>query len=330
MAGRGLAGIAEATGVSKMTVSRVLRGAAGFSDATRQRVLQEAERQGYVPNRLAAAFGSQTSELVGLCVPTLGAPLLARAVEALAATLDRFGYQTVVGTHEGAADVEERWLRSLAAWRPAAVVVAGSVRSEAALALLAQMSCPVLEFWSGPAEPVDFAVSLDHAGDGARTARCFLEARRRRIGFVGTVGPAAGPQAQRLEGFRAALGDAAVAPVLQLLPDRSGFYPGLYGTEMLLARRPDLDAIFYADDEMAIGGIAYLERSGRRIPGDVAVAGWGGAEARAILRQRLTTHAVPSARIGRLGGEALLARLSGREVEARRIVNAEFVRGDTV
>jgi LacI family transcriptional regulator, gluconate utilization system Gnt-I transcriptional repressor len=64
--------IARATGVSKMTVSRVLRGGSGFSDETRERVLQAAQALGYVPNRLAAAFcAPQASTLVGICVPRL-------------------------------------------------------------------------------------------------------------------------------------------------------------------------------------------------------------------------------------------------------------------
>ncbi len=60
--------IARATGVSKMTVSRVLRGGSGFSDDTRDKVMRAADALGYVPNRLALAFGSeQASTLVGIC-----------------------------------------------------------------------------------------------------------------------------------------------------------------------------------------------------------------------------------------------------------------------
>ncbi|TAG12327.1 MAG: LacI family transcriptional regulator, partial [Rhodobacterales bacterium] len=64
--------IARAAGVSKMTVSRVLRGGSGFSENTRTKVQAIAATMGYVPNRLAAAFGSdQAGTLVGMCVPRL-------------------------------------------------------------------------------------------------------------------------------------------------------------------------------------------------------------------------------------------------------------------
>ena len=64
--------VAEAAGVSKMTASRVLRNSGRFSEETRVRVLREAARLNYVPNRLAAAFGSETaSTLIGVLVPRL-------------------------------------------------------------------------------------------------------------------------------------------------------------------------------------------------------------------------------------------------------------------
>ena len=67
-----LADIARAAGVSRMTVSRVLRGGSGFSIETRDKVIKIADTMGYVPNRLAAAFGAdQASTLVGMCVPRL-------------------------------------------------------------------------------------------------------------------------------------------------------------------------------------------------------------------------------------------------------------------
>ena len=61
--------IAQAAGVSKMTVSRVLRNAEGFSEATRDKVMREVERQGYLPNRLATTFAAaHASTLMGVCV----------------------------------------------------------------------------------------------------------------------------------------------------------------------------------------------------------------------------------------------------------------------
>ena len=106
--------IARATGVSKMTVSRVLRGGSGFSDDTRAKVMREADRQGYVPNRLAAAFGSdQASTLVGMCVPRLTSGLFGHVLDGVDRALSRLGYQTMIGSHNHMISEEEAWLRQV-------------------------------------------------------------------------------------------------------------------------------------------------------------------------------------------------------------------------
>ena len=77
--------------MSKMTASRVLRDASGFSPETRDRVMREVDRLGYVPNRLAAAFGSdQTSTLIGVCVPRLTSGLFGSVLESIDHTLSKF------------------------------------------------------------------------------------------------------------------------------------------------------------------------------------------------------------------------------------------------
>ena len=97
----GLEAVARAAGVSKMTVSRVLRDASGFSESTRTRVMAEVARLGYLPNRLAAAFGpGKSSTLIGVCVPRFTSQLFGVTLAAINATLTRFGYQTMIGSHD--------------------------------------------------------------------------------------------------------------------------------------------------------------------------------------------------------------------------------------
>ena len=123
--------IARAAGVSKMTVSRVLRGGTGFSDDTRDRVVKVAERLGYVPNKLAAAFGSyQASTLVGMCVPRLTSGLFAHVLDGVDRALSRLGYQLMIGANNHSTAEEEAWVRQIASWRPAGLILAGRGRRD--------------------------------------------------------------------------------------------------------------------------------------------------------------------------------------------------------
>ncbi len=328
----GLGDVARAAGVSKMTVSRVLRGGTGFSDATRARVLREVDRQGYVPNRLAAAFASdRASTLVGICVPRLTSRLFAEVLEAAGRTLARLGYQTMIGSHDQLPAEEEAWLRELAAWKPAGIILSGRTHTPATAAILRGLAGPVVEVWDLNTQPLDLSVGFSHEDCGAEMGRFVAAAGRRRVGSVGALGASATMGHARRRGFARALGEAGVPLVdAEVLHDRPGFYAGWWGAEVLLARRPDLDALYFHDDEMAIGGMAFCVASGRRVPDDIGIAGWGGLEAASILPRRLTTTAVPAIAIGRTAAEALVARLRGEPVADVTVLPARLVPGATV
>lgn len=324
--------IARNLGVSKMTVSRVLRGASGFSDTTRDRVMQEVARTGYLPNRLAAAFGkSGTSTLIGVCVPRLTSPLFGSLLEAVNQTLARLGYQTMIGSHNQLPDEEEAWLRTLASWKPAAVMLAARTHSKGTLRLLRDMGVPVAEIWDLTTKPIDLAIGFSHFDNGLEMARCMMAAGHKKIGYVGALGNRNTSGHLRYQGFLRGMGEGGAALVVEeILQDQPGFYAGYYGTETMLARNKEPDAIYYHDDEMAIGGYAYLTKAGVRVPDDIGIAGWGGMEAASILPRRLTTTAIPTTRLGKVAAEALISRLRGDPVDDVTIIPTRLVPGSTI
>lgn len=328
----GLEEIAHAAGVSKMTVSRVLRGSGGFSEETRDKVMQQVDRLGYLPNRLAAAFGSAgASTLVGVCVPRFTSSLFGAVLEATNATFARLGYQTMIGSHDQLPEEEEAWLRGLASWRPAGVVLAGRHHSPGTLALLRSMTVPVVEIWDLTTTPIDISVGFSHYDTGFEMGQFAAAKGRRRIGYVGALASLKSMGRSRLQGFEAALAAAGLHLIdTEILQDRPGFYAGYYGTETLLSRRPNLDAIYYHDDEMAIGGMAYCTTKGLRVPEDIGIMGWGGMEAASILPKRLTTTTVPTAGLGKAAAEALIGRLRGDAVRDVTLIPTKLVPGGTI
>jgi LacI family transcriptional regulator, gluconate utilization system Gnt-I transcriptional repressor len=158
-----------------------------------------------------------------------------------------------------------------------------------------------------------------------------LSRGRRRIGYVGALANRTTTGRNRLDGFVAALRDGSSGLAdMEILEDHPGFYAGYYGTETILSRRTDLDAIYFHDDEMAIGGLAYLAASGVRVPDDIGVAGWGGMEAASVLPRRLTTTVVPTTRIGKTAAELLVGRLRGDPVEDVTVIPTRLAPGETV
>lgn len=327
-----LAEVADAAGVSKMTASRVLRNSGRFSQETRARVMQEAARLNYVPNRLAAAFGSDTaSTLVGVLVPRLSGGLFGQVVEAIDATLTRFGFQTLIGTYENRPEQEETWLKSVLAWRPAGLILTGRAHSEATSAMLKAATLPLVEIWDLNTRPIDLSVGINHFDCGHEMGRLFLTRGRRQIGYAGADAAAPGLGRARFDGFQQALRDAGSYPAkTEILDDRPSFYQGYYGAQNLLSRHPDLDAIYFQNDEMAVGGMAYCQAAGLGIPDDIGIAGWGGMDVATILQRRLTTTNISTRALGKAAAEALIARVRGDPVRDVIEIKSQLIPGDTL
>jgi LacI family gluconate utilization system Gnt-I transcriptional repressor len=323
--------IARAAGVSKMTVSRVLRGGTGFSDQTRSRVLQQAERLGYVPNRLATAFGGDSaSSLVGMCVPRLTSGLFGHVLDGVDRALGRLGFQLMIGANNHSVSEEEDWVRQVISWRPAGLILSGRTHSTGTIDLLRRAALPVVEIWDLTTSPIDMSVGFSHFDCGAEMGQHLIRRNRRRAGYVGALARSDVMGAARMDGFRDALSRAGHPMAeAEILHDAPGFYAGYYGLETLLARRPDLDAVYFHNDEMAIGGLAFCQARGLRVPDDIGIVGWGGMEAASILPRRLTTTAVPTTAIGKVAAEALVARLRGEAGQDVTVVPTRLVPGET-
>lgn len=330
--GINLAEVAKAAGVSKMTASRVLRGSTGFSADTRDKVMFQVEKLGYVPNRIAATFGSeQSSTLVGVCVPRLASSLFGSVLENIDHTLSRLGYQTMIGAHEQSAEVEEAWVRAILSWRPAGVIISGRTHTASTLELLKAQAIPVVEIWNLDTSPIDISVGFNHYDCGREMGRYILSKGHTRIAYVGAEANAPGMGAVRLEGFEEAL--RATNMTLQskeILIDQPGFYAGYYGAEVVINGTDDLDAIYFQDDSMAIGGMFYCQSIGMSIPEDIAIAGWGGMEVASVLPQRLTTTHVGTKGLGKAAAEALVARIRGEAGEDVVVAPTSLVPGNTV
>jgi LacI family gluconate utilization system Gnt-I transcriptional repressor len=323
--------IAKAAGVSKMTVSRVLRDASGFSDDTRERVLAAARRLNYVPNRLAAAFGSDLAgTLVGMCVPRLTSGLFGHVLDGVDRALSRLGFQLMIGANNYSAEEEEAWIRQVVSWRPAGLVLSGRLHTPGTVELLRNAALPVVEIWDLTTTPIDVSVGFSHFDCGAEMAQHLVQRGRRKVGYVGALARADLMGQTRLEGLTAALARAGrPLAASEILHDAPGFYAGYYGLETLLSRRRDLDAVYFHNDEMAIGGLAYCQSGGIRVPDDLGIAGWGGMEAASILPRRLTTTIVPTTAIGKAAAEVLVARVRGEAVQDVTVVPTRLAPGET-
>jgi LacI family gluconate utilization system Gnt-I transcriptional repressor len=163
--------VAEAAGVSEMTVSRVLRQRGDVSEKTRERVFAAARTLGYVPNKIAGALASNRVNLVGVVIPSLGNMVFPDVLGGIGAVLDDTPLQPVVGTSKYDPDHEEHVIYEMLSWRPSGLIVAGLEHTEAARAMMANAGIPVVEVMDVDGDPVAAAVGISHEAAGRDMAR---------------------------------------------------------------------------------------------------------------------------------------------------------------
>jgi LacI family gluconate utilization system Gnt-I transcriptional repressor len=208
--------------------------------------------------------------------------------------------------------------------RVAAVALTGTQHADRTRRLLAHAGIPVVEIPVISGRLIDMAVG--YSTDGASYAMVEHLARcgYRRIAFVSP--PVAGNHLieERLKGYRRAVGE------FDLDPDPGLAVEAQYGPAgsaralvELLARRPDLEAVFCASDFQAIGCMLEAKRRGIRIPEDLGVAGYDDVELAREFVPALTTVRFDRYAMGRTAARLLLARIRG-ESPAQTIVDVGF------
>lgn len=329
-----LAEVAAAAGVSPITASRALRGERGERGVAAElvaRVREAADRLGYVPDPAARALASQTSSHVAVLIPMLSNALFVDLVEAVQATLQPAGFQMLIGvTHYDPAE-EEQLVRSYMAHRPAGLLVTGFDRSEATRRLIAASGVPCVHLMETTTAPDVYCVGFSQAEAGHAITAHLLARGRRRIAFVAAQ---LDPRVmQRAEGYRRCLREAGLYdPKLELLnPDRSSIALGAALFDELLRTRPEVDAVFFCNDDLAQGGLLEALRGGVPVPERIAVAGFNDLTGSDQMIPPLTTVHTPRTEIGAQAARMLLA-LMRREPVPQACVDTGYrlvVRGSS-
>ncbi|MDC0737866.1 LacI family DNA-binding transcriptional regulator [Cognatishimia sp. SS12] len=323
--------VSEASGVSEMTVSRVLRNRGDVSEATRQKVLQAAKELGYVPNKIAGALASQRVNLVAVIIPSLSNMVFPEVLSGISEVLESTDLQPVVGVTDYMPEKEEKVLYEMLSWRPSGVIIAGLEHTDAARAMLRAAGIPVVEIMDVDGRPVDAAVGISHRRAGREMANAILKAGYRRIGFLGTKMPLDHRARKRFEGFTEALAKGGVQVEDQeFYSGGSALAKGREMTEAMLARSPDLDFLYYSNDMIGAGGLLYLLDQGIDVPGQIGLAGFNGVELLQGLPRKLASMDACRRESGRRAAEIITARVNNEDVESFVELSPTIAFGDTL
>ena len=310
-----LVDVARVARVAPITVSRVLREPAKVAPATRARVEAAVRKTGYVPDLVASSLTRGATRLVGIVVPTLTASIYADTVTGVTETLRAHGFEALIGDSGYALDTEEKLIAAFLGRRADGIVLSNVAHTGNARRLLERARVPVVETGNLSPSPIDMVVGFSNA-DAARDMLAHLVGLgHRTIGFIGA--PRAGnPQADdRRRAYDAAVRKHRLtrAPTLAI-ECASDIAAGGAALDRIVARHPEVSAIFAASEVRAIGALLQCQRRGFAVPGRIAIAGFNDALLGEHLVPRLTTVRVPRREIGRRAAQMIVDRLAGRPI----------------
>lgn len=316
--------VSEASGVSEMTVSRVLRGKGDVSAATRARVQEAAKTLGYVPNRIAGSLASQRVNLVAVIIPSLGNMVFPEVLSGISETLEDTPLQPVIGVTDYLPEKEEKVLFEMLSWRPSGVIIAGLEHSDASRRMLEQAAIPVVEIMDTDGEPIDACVGISHRMAGRKMAEAIVAAGYRKIGFMGTKMPLDHRARKRFEGFTRQLAKSGIEIIDQeFYSGGSALAKGGEMTAAMLSRSPDLDFLYYSNDMIGAGGLLHLLSNGADIPAGIGLAAFNGVDLLDGLPLQLATMDACRREIGQRSAKLLIERLAGATAEEKPVVQLD-------
>ncbi|MCL4265380.1 MAG: LacI family transcriptional regulator [Anaerolineae bacterium] len=316
--------VAQRAHVSTSTVSRVLNNITTnipISDETRQRVLQAAQEVGYKPNMAARQLARQQSfDLICVIVPhaspsVLTHPFYMSVVQGIARTCQQQGYAVTLyfaDTNTPDSQTLERDYGRILDIPANGVILTTTYLDEQYVPRLLADNITFVHIGhlSGDTPPTTHFVDVDNVLGGRLATEHLLQKGHQRIATItGNLTMPAGQD--RLHGYQTAMQQAGLSvPPAWIVPGTFDPDSGYAGMQQLLALSPRPTAVFAASDAMAIGAMQAIQEAGLTIPGDIVLVGFDDLPQAAHTTPPLTTVQQPTARLGEIAAELLLAQVT--------------------
>jgi LacI family transcriptional regulator len=299
--------VARHAGVSKSTVSNVLRNSPEVSAATRAHVEQSMAALNYVYNRSAANLRSAGAGLIGLVINDLRNPFFTEFATSAQMTFARRGYATVVANTDEDPELQDQVIGSMVEHGVSALLISPAYGGEAeAFRRIERSGLPALQVLRqvDPRQGRFPFASPDYAEGGAQATRHLIGLGCRRIAFVG--GLADRPVTdERMSGYRAALAEAGLAP--HHFPGRPSRAMGRALARTILRDHPQIEAALCFSDLVALGMHAGFAEAGVELGRDFRLVGFDDIEDVSLVYPALSSVRCGITRFGEEVAEAMLA-----------------------
>lgn len=316
--------IAELAGVSRSTVSRVINGRSDVSEKTRERVLRVIEEHNFRPNHAARSLVTHRTQTIGILVPqpvtAFNSRYFPTLLQGVGDVTHERDYATLLWWGQPGEE-EERFSRRILQQNQLVegLILASHTIDTGLVQRMVQTKIPfvMVERATQFADKISY-VTIDNVSAAQDAVEHLIRLGRRRIAHIsGLLTNIDG--IDRLAGYRNALEKHGIPFDEQLvLEGEFNFRSGYRCMKHLLAY--DIDAVFVANDDSAVGVLQALYESGVRVPDDIAVIGFDNSTATFDYAPQLTTVHQPVQQKGAVATALLLDLIEGVVKDPQHVV----------
>lgn len=312
--------VAARAGVSVSAVSRAYRGNAPIAEDKRKAIFAAASALGYV-SKVDQVLAKQSSDTISMVVSEMRNPFYPTAIDELARMLPERGLKAIMHVVPTAEDVDSM-IRQVIDFRTQGVILASSTIKSGLARACRLNRIPAVLLNRVQTDSTMMAVCCDNYGGARTVARRFLNGGRQRIAFIGGRRDTS-THLERMRGFRDQLEEAGQEVEVQF--DGGFSYRQAYAVaQEMLTLRPMPDAVFCANDIMAIAMLDAARIKGVSVPDDFAVIGFDDIPMAAWESYRLTTMRQPLRRMLEQAVDIIMSAESYIETGDIRVLPAEL------
>ncbi len=317
--------VAKAAGVSVASVSRALNGHENVTDATRARIVDIASRLRYRPNDAARSLITRRTRTIGAILPALQGDFFSELIRGIDLAARTRGLHLLVSSSHADADETAAALRSMQGRVDGLLVMSPHVDPGLLDANLPDaLPAVIMNARIGHSRHPTLAID-DHGGALAMTRHLFSVGHRRIAFIAGPTGNFAADE--RLRGYRDAFAAAGIEREAIVLAGDFSEQSGRTAGHAMADDPQRPDAVFAANDLMAIGCLLALAGRGFTIPTEIAIAGFDDVPAARYVTPALTTVRARIAELGRNAVACLAAEMEalGSSSSTPQVLPCELV-----
>ena len=324
--------VAREASVSVATVSRALNGHENVAEDVRKHVTETANRLRYQPHAAARSLSSRRTQTIGVVLPDLYGEFFSELIRGIDVVARARRQHLLVSSYHGHPEEQGEALRAMRGRVDGLLVLSPYADRPGFLTDNLPTALPAVLINTHLPDATYPVLSIDNFGGAAAMVRHLAGAGCQRIAFI--CGPDDNFDArERLRGYRSSLAEHLPHAVPIELPGDFDESSGYEAGKRILADKPRPDAVFAANDMMALGCLYAFNEAGIRIPGDIALAGFDDIPLARFVHPTLTTMRVSIAELGGLALTRLLVSIESDEEQAvtsQTLVPELIVRESTV